>query len=149
MNKDGYYGIGIVHGKSEFNYWSLYRTAHILGAKFLFIIGKRFKIHSADTSKSYLHIPVFHYEDFDDFNNHRPYNCPLIGIELCDRAKMLKDFSHPKRAIYLLGAEDHGLSPDQLNNCQDIVKLPGEESLNVAVAGSIVLYDRFVKMEGN
>ena len=45
----------------------------------------------------------------------------------------------------LLGAEDHGLSKAALARCQHLVQLPGRASLNVAVAGSIVLYDRHAK----
>ena len=143
--KKGYYGVGVVNGKSEYNYWTLFRTACTLNADFLFTIGKRYKLHAADTVKSALRIPTYFYEDFDDFNNHRPYNCPLIGIEMDERSKSLHEFRHPKNAIYLLGAEDHGLSPDQMNNCQDLVCLPGEQSMNVSVAGSIVLHDRWVQ----
>lgn len=146
--KDSYFGIGILSGKSEYNYWSLFRTAHVLGASFLFTIGERYKMHSADTSKSANNIPTFFFKDFDDFNNHRPYNCPLIGIELDNRAKPLHEFRHPRNAVYILGAEDHGLSTDQRNNCQDLVQLPGEESMNVAVAGSIVLHHRWVQFNG-
>lgn len=143
--KNQQYGVGIVNGKTESNYWSLFRTAHILNADFLFTIGKRYKKHVADTSRSAQNIPTYFYEDFDDFNNHRPYNCPLIGVELDSRSTYLHEFQHPSKAIYLLGAEDYGLTSDQLANCQSVVRLPGEESMNVSVAGSIVLHDRWVQ----
>ncbi len=44
----------------------------------------------------------------------------------------------------LLGAEDHGLSKIAIEKSQFLVKFKSEFSLNVAVAGSIVLYDRGV-----
>lgn len=145
MNKNGYFGIGIERGKNEFNYWSLFRTAQILEASFLFVIGARFRKGSPDTMSSYRHMPVFSYEDFDDFNNHRPFDCRLIGIELDEYAHDIVTYKHPKRAVYLLGAEDNGLSKRALQSCQDLIVLPGERSLNVSVAGSIVLYDRVAK----
>lgn len=145
MKTNGYYGIGIEQGKTESNYWTLFRTAQILDADFLFTIGKRYKYKSPDTAKSYRHIPIYNYTDFEDFNSHRPYDCPLVGIELTDSAYEVSTFIHPKRAIYLLGAEDHGLTNKAIENCQSIIKLYGERSMNVAVAGSIVLYDRFSK----
>jgi tRNA G18 (ribose-2'-O)-methylase SpoU len=123
----------------------LFRTAQILNADFLFIIGNRFKKHSADTMKAYRHLPVYSYDNFDDFNEHRPYNCKLIGIELMENAIMLNDYKHPKQACYLLGSEDNGLTKKAIVNCQDIIKLPGERSMNVSVAGSIVIYDRIIK----
>lgn len=145
MRNKGFYGIGIEHGKTKYNYWSLFRTAQILDADFLFIIGARFEIHAADTMCSYRHIPVYSYKDFQDFNSHRPFDCKLIGIELTQDAVEISEYNHHKRAIYLLGAEDHGLTKEALRNCQEIIKLYGEKSMNVSIAGSIVIYDRFVK----
>lgn len=145
MKDKGYYGIGIEHGKTEYNYWSLFRTAQILDADFLFIIGARFKVHSADTMKSFRHMPVFSYSDFKDFNDHRPFNCELIGVEMVKNAVEISQFKHPKQAIYLLGSEDNGLSKEATASCQKFVRLRGDRSMNVSVAGSIIIYDRVVK----
>lgn len=90
-------------------------------------------------------MPVYEYADFDSFQSNIPHGCQIIGVELLDVATPLSDFIHPERAIYLLGAEDHGLSKTAIANCHKLVVLPGEYSLNVSVAGSIVLYDRIAK----
>jgi tRNA G18 (ribose-2'-O)-methylase SpoU len=55
------------------------------------------------------------------------------------------DFDHPQRCIYLLGTEDTGLSAEALERCDHIIKLPGARSMNVSVAGALVLYDRYFK----
>ena len=128
--------------KTEHNYWSLFRTAQILDADFLFVIGPRFHRHPADTMGSCKHMPTYSYWDFKDFNAHRPFDCRLIGVEMTESACEVSRFNHPRRAIYLLGAEDNGLSKECLSHCQDVIRLFGERSMNVAVAGSIVLYDR-------
>ena len=146
MKENGYYGIGIERGKTEYNYWTLFRTAQILNADFLFVIGARFKRHPADTMCAFRHIPVFSYENFDDFNSHRPYDCKLVGVELTDKAVEVSQYKHNKKAIYLLGAEDNGLSAKAQRTCDEMIKLYGDRSMNVSVAGSIVLYDRFVKL---
>jgi tRNA G18 (ribose-2'-O)-methylase SpoU len=146
MRDSGYFGIGCLNMKTTMNYGTLFRTAQVLEADFIFLIGCRFKIQVTDTMKSWRHIPTFVYSDFADFNSHRPHDCKLIGIELIETATPLKEFRHPKQACYLLGAEDSGLTKEALSHCQEIVYLPGERSLNVAVAGSIVLYDRVAKM---
>jgi len=138
----GYFGVGIEHGKNSMNYGTLYRTAQILGVGFLFVIGRRFKRQCSDTMKSWRHIPVFSYETFNDFYENLPHDCRLIGIELDSKASPLEHFQHPERAIYLLGAEDHGLTAEALRRCHKLVKLRGEHSMNVSVAGSIVLYHR-------
>ena len=145
MKDKGYYGLGILHGKHEVNYWSMFRTAQILNADFLFTIGKRFKVHVADTMNCYKHMPVFSYDNFKDFNDHRPFDSRLIGIEMCEKSVLLEDFEHPKRAIYLLGSEDNGLTKEAIDHCQYIIKLHGDRSMNVSVAGSIVLYDRYTQ----
>ena len=131
--------------KTHHNYGTLFRTAQIMEADFIFLIGSKFKPQASDTMKSWRHMPLFQYKDFKDFNEHRPYDCRLIGIEINKDSVPLKEFIHPKKAIYLLGAEDNGLTKEAIDACQQIVNLPGERSMNVAVAGSIVLYDRVTK----
>ncbi len=145
MKKNGYFGIGCMGMKTIDNYGTLFRTAQIFGADFLFLIGPRFKPQSSDTMRSWRHIPVFSFDTFAEFNKHRPHDCPLIGIEMTDTATPLAEYNHQKQACYLLGAEDNGLTAEAISHCQDIIILPGERSLNVAVAGSIVMYDRIIK----
>jgi len=146
--KSGYFGIGIQCAKTELNWGTLFRTAQLFGADFLFLIGRRFKRQASDTMAAHHNIPTYDFTDFEDFNTHRPIGCRLIGIEMCREAIPLYEFLHPKRACYLLGAEDHGLTREAIEHCQSIVKLPGDCSMNVAVAGSIVLYDRITKKKG-
>jgi tRNA G18 (ribose-2'-O)-methylase SpoU len=60
----------------------------------------------------------------------------------------LSEFDHPRNAIYILGSEDHGVPKNVLRACREVVSLEAQEyaSYNVAVAGSIVMYDRLIKM---
>lgn len=138
----GYFGVGVFNPKKSVNVGTLWRTAHLFGAAYVFTIGARYSLQHSDTMKTHRHIPLIHYKDFADFYEHLPYDAQLVGIELTDKAKELSAFVHPERAVYLLGAEDHGLSDAILAKCQHVVKLRGEHSMNVAVAGSIVLYHR-------
>ncbi len=141
-----YCGIGIMGHKRDHNIGTLWRSAYILGASYIFTIGKKYKKQTSDVLKTWTRMPLFHYEDFDDFRKHIPYDCRLVGIELEDRATPLVDFEHPQRAVYLLGAEDNGLPPKVLDQCHEWVRLPGYRSLNVAVTGSILLNDRVEKI---
>lgn len=147
MKNKGYYGIGCINLKTGHNFGSLFRTAQILDADFIFLIGTRFYPQASDTMASWKHVPTFIFKTFEDFNNHRPFDCPLIGVEMHSKAIELSKFLHPKRSCYLLGAEDNGLTKEAIDHCQQIVYLPGERSMNVAVAGSIIMYDRYVKLE--
>ena len=143
--KRGYFGIGIFNGKNTANIGTLWRSANILGADFIFTIGKRYQKQCSDTMKTPRHIPLFQYADYDDFFRHIPYGCPVIGVELDDNATPLREFKHPEHCIYLLGAEDHGIPQNILSRCQETVQLLGDYCYNVAVAGSIVMYDRASK----
>ena len=92
------------------------------------------------------HIPLFNFENWDDFKKHIPYDCPVVAVELDEDSIPIKHYAHPERCIYLLGAEDNGIPDKILHQCRDIVQLPGDCCMNVAVAGSIVMYDRINKM---
>lgn len=145
MSERGYFGVGIVHTKTPANVGVLWRTADLLGASFLFTVGRRYHREPGDTMKSWKHIPLWNWQDVDDLWKHIPHECRMVGVELIDGATPLAEYRHWERAIYLLGAEDHGLPLEVLRRCHDVVVLPGARSMNVAVAGSIVLYDRTLK----
>lgn len=137
-----YFEIGIFHTKTEQNIGTLWRSAYQLGAAGVFTIGKRYKKQHSDTAKTTTNIPLRHFETFDDFLAQRPVGALLVGVEM--GGTYLPNFGHPRQAIYLLGAEDHGLPPSIIEQCNMIVSLQalGEPSYNVAVAGSIVMYHR-------
>jgi tRNA G18 (ribose-2'-O)-methylase SpoU len=146
MRYRGYFGIGILNAKTETNIGTLWRSAFIMGASFIFTIGHRYKKQPSDTPQSWKHIPLYNYESFEEFYKIIPYDCQLIGIELDEKSIPIAEFKHPERCIYLLGAEDSGLTKEAINKCHKLVILPGEYCLNVSVAGSIVLFDRIQKM---
>ena len=138
----GYFGVAIYNGKVPANLGTLWRTANILGAQFIATIGKRYNHQPGDTMKTPRHVPLFHFETFEDFKKYMPRNCPLVAVEIDETAVDLKDFKHPERACYLLGAEDVGIPSEYLRQCDSIVKLRGSICFNMAIAGSIILYDR-------
>lgn len=142
-----YFEIGIYHTKTEINVGTLWRSAYQLGAAGIFTIGRRYKAQASDTPKTPNNVPLRHYSDLADFQDHRPQDTWLIGVEFGGVA--LATFKHPKQAIYLLGAEDHGLSPEALALCQCVVSIESVRmpSYNVAVAGSLVMYHRLISME--
>lgn len=143
----GYFGIGIENTKTPMNIGTLWRSAELMGASFIFTIGRRYKMQATDTMKTYRKIPLYNHATFDEFYKSMPYDCLLVGIELDERASPIKTFAHPKRCIYLLGAEDNGLTNMAFQKCHDFIQLPGEFSMNVAVAGSIVMFDRLNKTQ--
>jgi tRNA G18 (ribose-2'-O)-methylase SpoU len=138
----GYFAIGISHTKTPANVGTLWRSAHLFGAAFCFTVGARYKQQPSDTMKTWRSIPLLNFATIADLRAHLPFDCMLVGVELDAAAQPIEAFAHPPRAVYLLGAEDHGLKPDEVAACHRLVRLPGERSMNVAAAGTVVLYDR-------
>ena len=142
--KRGYFGVGIYHPKTTENIGTLWRTAHNFGADFIFTIGRRYKKQASDTTKAERHVPLYEYESFEDFRNHLPRGCSIVFVEQAEGAKNLKDAVHPETACYILGAEDYGVPGELMHGYQKLY-IDTPMCLNVAVAGSIVLYDRAIK----
>jgi tRNA(Leu) C34 or U34 (ribose-2'-O)-methylase TrmL len=143
MNR-GYFGIGIVAGKFGVNQGQLLRSGMCFGADFLFTVGCRFAKQPSDTTAGERHIPFYEYKDIEDLLCHRPVGCQPIFIELKPWAIPLTKFSHPQRAIYILGPEDGSL-PDYECSLFPTIAIDTQFCLNVAIAGSIIMYDRQFK----
>lgn len=142
----GFYGIGMVNNVNGLNIGTLWRTAYILGAAFIFTVDKKYKGQASDVTATWTRIPLYQYDTIEELKNNLPYSTKLVGVELTDDARPLAEYFHPERAVYLLGNEQIGLSEAVLAQCHDIICLPGHYSLNVAVAGSIVAHDRVAKI---
>ena len=147
--EQGFFGIGIQNGKTPENLGVLWRSAQNMGASFIFTIGNRYAKQACDTHKATGAMPYFHYENFNNFFKNLPKGAMLVGVELNENAVQLETFVHPRRCVYLLGAEDHGLSNLAIEKSQHLVKFKSELSLNVSVAGSIIMYDRQAKLNFN
>lgn len=141
----GYFGIALYRPKTEVNVGTLLRTAQILGASFIHTIGARYRRQPGDVLNAPLHVPLYHHDDFATFRAALPDNCALVAVELAPDAIQLHRHRHHDRCCYLLGAEDNGIPADILARCNRTLVLPGERSMNLAVAGSIVLYDRVTR----
>jgi tRNA G18 (ribose-2'-O)-methylase SpoU len=143
----GFFGIGIQNIKTESNLGTLWRSANIFGASFIFTIGRRYREQCSDTLKTPRAIPLYHFPDFEMFYNSMPFDCQLVGVEMHEKAAMLPAYKHPKRCVYLLGAEDHGLSKVAIDKCVGIVQVPTakEFCLNVASTGTVIMYYRLSK----
>jgi len=141
----GYFAIGVEGLSKPMNAGTLFRSAHAFGASFVFTIGGVWARHEAalsDTAASAAQVPHYHYEGLDDFR--LPDRCALVGIELMEDSAELPSFRHPRCAAYVLGPERGSLSPELLARCDHVLRIPTRFCINVAVAGSIVMYDRLL-----
>lgn len=143
MSDRGVFGIGIVGSKTPINVGTLWRSAGILGAGYIFTAGRCYPHQASDTIKAWRHTPFFEFADDEALFETIPKGTIPVAVEL--GGEPLSEFVHPERACYILGAEDTGVPPRVLRRCFKVVTIPGDHSLNVAVAGSIVVYDRISK----
>lgn len=140
----GFFQVGIYHPKREVNVGGLYRSAHLFDAAGVFTVGRRYSPQATDTSKAARHLPLVHYTDIDDLIAHLPHAAPLIAVELTATATPLTEFEHPRQAVYLFGAEDHGLPAAVLDRAHHhvVIEAALPWSMNVAQAGAVVLHHR-------
>ena len=82
------------------------------------------------------------------------FRVPLVDLEAAPRpwialvpagGKALADVAGVAKGTFVLGAEREGLPPEILARCDEAATIPltaGAESLNVAMAGTIALYEQ-------
>ena len=147
MTTRGYFNIGIYFPQRSVNIGGLWRSALIWGANSIFTIGPKYSYQASDTTHTSQNIPLIQYKTFEDFYEHLPYGCRLIGIENSNETSTLSKFQHPLLATYLLGSEGNGLPINILNNCHSTIRIETALAipLNVTTAGSIVMYHRYLQ----
>ena len=141
----GYFAIGAENISKPMNLGNLIRSAHAFGASFFFTIAPKFaarEVRLSDTSDAAKHLPLYTYGSVAELA--LPRDCALIGVELSDDAVELPSFHHPNAAAYVFGPERGALSPALQARCERLVKIPTKFSLNVGIAGAIVMYDRLI-----
>ena len=143
----GYFGIGVEGISKPMNLGAVTRTAHAFGASFVFTVAPAApmrEINLTDTSRAATNMPFYQFADADDLM--LPKGCSLIGVEITEDAIELPSFHHPRCAAYVLGPERGILSEGMLSRCDYTVKIPMKFSINVGLAGALVMYDRLTSM---
>lgn len=140
--KRGYAAVGLHMAKNPVNVGSALRAASCYGAAFVAVSGKRFRHSSADTPKSYRHLPLI---EVDELKAALPYDCVPVAVDVIEGARPLPHYIHPERAFYIFGPEDGTLGPAVLSWCRDVVFVPTGVCMNLAATVNVVLYDRLAK----
>ena len=133
----------------EHNVGSLVRTAHAAAAAEVILVGERdWNVEAARTAE--LFTEIVEVSDLEAFRNHLQASAwNLVAIELDDRAVNLFEAEYPSRPCFLLGAELGGIPGELMAEADLVVQIPQwglVPSLNLAVAGSIVVYDFLAKL---
>ena len=133
----------------EHNAGSLVRTAHAVAATEVIFAGEReWNVAAARTAELYTR--VIHVSDAAELLAHLDRRgWQLVAVERHPRSVNLFEASYPERPCFLLGAELEGVPEELLARALTAVQIPQwglVPSLNLAVAGSIVVYDYLAKL---
>ena len=134
----------------EHNVGTLVRTAHAVAAQEVVLVGDReWNIEAAKTAQDFTDVTIL--EDETAFLDHvRNRNWSLVAVELDDRAVSLFEAEYPQNPCFLLGAERDGLPQSLIDAAEVVVQIPQwglVPCLNLAVAGSIVMYVYLAKLQ--
>ena len=138
----GYSCIGLDGCKTNENIGSIIRLCGNYDVSLLTIARHRYSKHPTDSMKHAKHMPIL---QVDDLHSVIPFDCKPVAVELVDGAKSITNYVHPKRAFYVFGAEDATLGNRVLSWCKDVIYIPTNKCLNLAMCVNVVLYDRLIK----
>ena len=133
----------------EHNVGTLVRTAHAAAASEVILLGEReWNIEAARTADLFTEIVQLPAEPRALKAHLKAHNWNLVAVELDETSTNLFEASYPPRPCFLLGAEIGGVPQELLDSAELIVQIPQwglVPCLNLAVAGSIVVYDHLAK----
>lgn len=130
------------------NAGTLIRCADAAGASGVVFSGGSVDIYNPKTVRatmgSLFHLPIYTDRDGDFIDKMKKASYRVISGALTHDAKDYRQVSYPKNTVIVVGNEANGISEDTLAKSDDTVIIPivgKAESLNVAVAGSILMYE--------
>jgi tRNA G18 (ribose-2'-O)-methylase SpoU len=129
----------------EHNVGSLVRTAHAVAASEVILVGGRdWNVEAACTAELFTDIVQLPADPAALFEHLDRRRFTLVSVEIAAGSVSLFDACYPERPCFLLGAERGGLPAELLAASELVVEIPQwglVPSLNLAVAGSLVVYD--------
>jgi tRNA G18 (ribose-2'-O)-methylase SpoU len=147
-SEENFFGVLIENPKVPQNSSIVFRTAVGLGnVDFIGTVGTKYHDCHSNVVKAQRILPCWNFPDFKTFHGQLPMNCVIVGAEIDERSVPIENFVWPDRCVLLLGNEKDGLSKEARSGCHKLVKLPNprELSFNLAMAGSMLMYDRYCK----
>lgn len=153
--------IVIAHNiRSTHNVGSIFRTAEGFGVKKIILSGytpyPRIENdtrlpHISDKMTSQIHktalnaeaIVPFEYKEVLNLEEFKKEGYRLVALEQAKNSTLLNEYAVPEKIALLIGEEVHGIEPELLNQCEDVIEIPMQgqkESFNVSVATGIALF---------
>ncbi len=133
--------------RSEGNLGTLIRTSEAIGGAGFILVGPRIDPYAPAVVRASMGATFrqtfIRTNDRSLGNWVRRHRCRVIGASPGGSADLHR-FEYPRPALLALGEERQGLSPNQRGHCTDLVRIPmvgTADSLNLAIAGSLLLYE--------
>lgn len=135
--------------RSAFNVGSIFRTSDAGAVEHIHLCGYTCHPPNLKLAKTALgafdYVPWTHYDKpLDAVKRLREAGIPLVGIETGEAAKSIGTYAWPRPVAAVFGNEVRGITPELLEQCDEIVRIPMlgyKNTINVATAFGIVLYD--------
>lgn len=145
--------------RSIHNVGSFFRTSDAVGVDKIYLSGytptptDRFGRERSDLEKTALGaekiIPWEKIEDVKGFlNDKKQQGFEIASVEQDEKSVDYKEFSPKEKILVIFGEEVNGIEKELLDLSDVIIEIPmkgQKESLNVSVAGGIILYRLFDK----
>jgi tRNA(Leu) C34 or U34 (ribose-2'-O)-methylase TrmL len=132
-----HFSLAIIGGKYRENLGHIMRLALNFGASSIYLVGCKYTRQAADTLNTAHTIPVVECEEIPDI-----VGTQRVYLELSPDAVPLPEYSHPKRALYIIGPENGSLDVPHGFDCVEIQTVA---SMNQSQATAVLLYDRKAK----
>lgn len=135
--------------RSLHNVGAFFRTADVFGVEKLYLTGYTGCPPRKEIAKTALgseHRILWEYREHLDalLLELKSAGKKIVALEISDRAIPVSTLEFPvERIALIVGSEVEGISPDLLDQCDEIVEIPmigAKKSLNVSVATGIALF---------
>lgn len=152
---DGNCLVALSHVQSPGNMGTIVRTADAAGVGGFILIGEQIDPYEPGTvraSMGSLFAQKFVRTSMRDFAAWKSqHQCFVVGATP-GGGRDYHEFTYPGRTVLFIGSERKGLSEEELSHCDELVRIPmvGKlDSLNVAIATSILLYEIYNQRRAN
>ena len=143
--------VGLENISGDFNKSTIIRSSNAFLAKESWIIGnKRWDRRGAVGTHNYIHLKYA--PSLDHIYLHEPHirDMRWVAVDNVAGAIPITDYEWKPDTFMIFGEESRGVSPMALGMADDIVMIPqlgSVRSLNVGVAGGIIMYDYASKLK--
>ena len=134
----------MLHPAHAENVGGVIRAAGCFDADYVSTIGHEYKGHATSVGHD-RHVPIWYHDSFRDLKVSLPYATEIVAVDYNEDATKLSNFQHPERALYILGQEGPGFEEHEevLERADRTVYIDAEYCMNMAVAGNMILRDRY------